>query len=418
MSYAGTGAPPGTVTYVQQGDSAATIQAKIDSVQPGGSLVFESGTYDFGGATIVGKSGVTVWADGHVVIDNAPGAGSGGAFDFSGQSDWTIGGNAPGNGFVFNGSLVNATNASGGWIIGNCIFNNQQSNGFDGSAIRMNGASFGTIINNEFNGASGNVIGMYNLDHITIDGNYFLNCFQPISIQGPTTSDTAFGHDIVIERNVFLGTQRVAVEIGPATSGSEYFSGLIINDNYFDDFKNTVGEGTLLAISVVGQSSENTTITNNYIGRGPTNSGEVGVAIEMTGTGHVSGNTIVNFSYAVLTYQSGWNVYDNVVRNDGSSPYYGFANNGAGSGVFAASLETAGLPANRAIPSRVSWGAGSTAGDATWVVTGAADASTVGAVVWDQTGIPGESSGMAVLADGTSADPTVELVGVIPTVSL
>jgi hypothetical protein len=102
-----------------------------------------------------------VWADGQVAIDNAPGAGSGGAFDFSGQKDWTTGGNSPGNGFVFNGSLVNATNASGNWTIGNSTLNNRQSNGYDGSAIRMNAASYGTIINNHFNGAGGNVIGMY-----------------------------------------------------------------------------------------------------------------------------------------------------------------------------------------------------------------------------------------------------------------
>jgi hypothetical protein len=36
----------------------------------------------------------------------------------------------------------------------------------------------------------------------------------------------------------------------------------------------------------------------------------------------------------VLTYQSGWNVHDNAVYNDGSGPYYGMANNGRGSGNF------------------------------------------------------------------------------------
>jgi hypothetical protein len=356
MAYAGTGTLPGSITYVLQSDSAEAIQAKINSVQAGNSLVFESGTYDFGGATITGKSGITVWADGEVVINNAPGAGSGGAFDFSGQSDWTIGGNAPDHGFVFNGSLVNATNASGGWTIGNCTFNNQQSNGYDGSAIRMNGASFGTIINNDFNGAGGNVVGMYNLNHITIDGNHFINCYEPISIQAPTNADTNFGNNIVIENNVFLGTQRAAVEIGPAYPGTEYFSGLVISHNYFDNFNNTAGEGTLLAISAVGQSSENTTITNNYISRGPNDAGDVGVAIEMTGTGEVSGNTIVNFAFPALTYQSGWNFHDNTVHNDGSSPYYGFANNGSGSGTFGSVAESLALPADPGIPGRVGWG--------------------------------------------------------------
>src|SRR4051794_11847681 len=115
MTYAGIGALPGSITYVLQSDNAATIQSKMDSVEPGSSLVFEHGTYDFGGATIAGKSGVTVWADGPVVINNAPGAGSHGAFDFSGRSDWTVGGNSPGHGFIFDGSLIDATNASGNW---------------------------------------------------------------------------------------------------------------------------------------------------------------------------------------------------------------------------------------------------------------------------------------------------------------
>jgi len=207
MAYSGAGAPPGAITYVLPGDSAATIQAKLNAVQPGNTLMFTGGaTYDFGGTTITGKSGITVWADGPVTIANAPGAGTSGAFNFSGQSDWTIGGNAPEQGFVFQGSLVDATDASGNWVIGNCQFNNQASNGFDGSAIRMNGASFGTIVNNDFSGVGGNVVGMYNLNNITIDGNHFTNCFEPISIQEPTTNDPSLGNNIVIQRNIFLGT--------------------------------------------------------------------------------------------------------------------------------------------------------------------------------------------------------------------
>src|SRR3954469_2578417 len=120
MSYSGTGAPPGAITYVLPADSATTIQSKLNSVQAGDSLVFAGGaTYDFQGTTVVGKSGVTVWADGEVVIANAPGAGTHGAFDFSGQAGWTIGGKAAGHGFVFDGSAIDASNASGNWAIGN-----------------------------------------------------------------------------------------------------------------------------------------------------------------------------------------------------------------------------------------------------------------------------------------------------------
>jgi len=357
LAYSGTGALPGAITYVLPGDSAATIQSKMNETQPGNSLVFTGGaTYDFGGTTIVGKSGVTVWADGQVAINNAPGADTHGAFDFSGQSDWTIGGKAPGQGFVFNGSLIDATGASGNWTVGNCQFNHQQSSAWDGSAIRMNGASSGTIVNNDFTGVDGTVLGMYNLNKITISGNHFIDCWQPISIQEPLTTDTGLGQDIVIRNNVFLGTQRAAIEAGPATSGSEYFSGLVVDNNYFDNFNNLAEDGTLLAISLVGQSAENTTITNNFIRRGPADAGEIGVAIEMTGTGVVSGNTIADFSFAALTYQNGWNVSGNTVYNDGSSPYHGFANNGSGTGTFGVVTELTGSPIIPAMPARVVWG--------------------------------------------------------------
>jgi hypothetical protein len=350
-----TSVPQGPITDVLASDSPATIQSKLNALQAGGVLMFHGGTtYDFKGTTIIGKSGVTISTDGAVNIINAPGAGTGGAFDFSGKTDWTIRGKAPGQGFVFDRSLVNADNASH-WAVGNCTFNNQAGNGYNGSAIRMNGASFATVINNDFNGVGGNVLGMYNLDNITFDGNHFTSCWEPISIQEPTSADKNLGRNIVFERNVFIGTQRAAIEVGPASSGAEYLSGLVVNNNYFDNFNNLGGPGTLLPVSLVGQASENTTITNNFIRRGPADAGDVGVAIEMTGTGNVSNNTIWNFTYAALTYQSGWNVHDNTVYNDGSSPYYGFANNGTGSGVSGPENVTSGAPAVPGQPTRVSW---------------------------------------------------------------
>ena len=346
--------PQGSVTYVLAGDSPATIQSKLNALPTGGTLVFKAGTFDFHGTTITGKSGVTIWADGQVNIFNAPGAGTSGAFDLSGKTDWTIRGRAPGEGFVFEGSLINADNASR-WAVGDSTFNDQASNGYNGSAIRMNGASFATVINNDFNRAGGNVLGMYDLDNITFDGNHFTDCWEPISIQEPSTGDRSLGRNIVMERNVFIGTQRAAIEVGPSPSGAEYFSGLVVNNNYFDDFNNTGGAGTLLPISLVGQAAENTTVTNNFIRRGPNDAGDVGVAIEMTGTGEVTNNTISNFSFAALTYQSGWNVHGNTVYNDGSSPYYGFANNGSGTGTFGSENEVSSPPATPGLPTRVTW---------------------------------------------------------------
>jgi Ca2+-binding RTX toxin-like protein len=347
---------PGTITYVFPGDSPATIQQKLNSVLPGNTLMFQAGTYDFRHVTIAGKSGITIWANGRVFVNNAPGAGTKGAFDFSGKTDWTIGGRAPGWGFVFNGSLINATQAYGNWTVGNCQFNGQAGNGLDGSAIRMNGASFGTIINNDFTGVAGNVLGMFGLDNITIDGNHFTDCWQPITIHTPAEWDPGLGRNITIRRNVFRGTQRIAIEAGALNlnNGSEYFSGLFVDNNYFDAF-NSADHDTLVAISLVGQAAQNSKVTNNFIRRGPAGAGDVGVAIEMSGSGVVSGNTLWNFSYSALTYQSGWNVHDNVVYNDGSSPYFGFVNNGSGSGTFGPETILSSPPSVPAAPARGSW---------------------------------------------------------------
>jgi hypothetical protein len=165
----------------------------------------------------------------------------------------------------------------------------------------------------------------------------------------------SLGRNIVIKRNVFLGTQRMGIEVGPASSGAEYLSGLTVDNNFFDASNNLAGPGTLVDISLVGQAAQNTTVTNNFIRRGPADAGEVGVAIEMTGSGVVSGNTISNFAYAVLAYQSAWNVHNNTVYHDGSSPYYGFANNGSGSGIFGPETVLGGSPSTPAQPGRVSW---------------------------------------------------------------
>jgi Ca2+-binding RTX toxin-like protein len=347
-------APSRPITYVLAGDSPATIQSKLNSLPTGGILMFSGGsTFDFRGTTITGKSGVTIWADGAVNIINAPGAGTKGAFDFSGKTDWTIRGRAPGQGFVFDRSLVNADDASR-WAVGDCTFNNQASNGYDGSAIRMNGASFATVINNDFNGIAGNTLGMYNLDNVTFDGNHFTNCWEPIALQEPATANKSLGRNIVITRNVFLGTQRMAIEAGPSTLGSEYFSGLVIDNNFFDAFNNLAGPGTLVACSLVGQAAESTTVTNNFFRRGSANAGMLGIAIEFAGSGVVTGNTFWDFTYGAITYQSGWNVHDNTLYSDGSSPFYGFGRV-SGSGTFGPETYLSAPPAVPYQPVRMSW---------------------------------------------------------------
>src|SRR4029453_19389364 len=119
--------------------------------------------------------------------------------------------------------------------------------------------------------------------------------------QTPSEWDPGLGRNIVIRRNVFRGTQSIAIEAGALNlnNGFEFFSGLVVDNNYFDTFNNVAGPGTLVAISLVGQAAQNSTVTNNFIRRGPAGVGDVGIAIEMSGGGVVSGNTLWNFSYSV-----------------------------------------------------------------------------------------------------------------------
>jgi len=346
--------PPGSRTFVYPADSMATIQSKLNSVTAGNSLVFTPGIYNFASTTITGKSGITIWSPGVATINSAPAAGTAGAFDFSSKSNWTIRGATTSSGFIFNTTLINATSASN-FSIGNNIFNTIASNGFDGSAIRMNFATFGTVINNDFNTCLGNVLGMYNWDNITIDGNHFNACYQPISSQEPTTPNTSLGRNIIVQRNVFLLTNRACMEFGPSGTGSEYYSGLTVTNNFFDNFNNTSGASSMLPISCVGQSATNTTITNNWISRGPINAGLLSPAIEIAGDGVVSGNYIVNWGYGALTYQSGWNCHDNFIYSDGTTTYLGFVNNGAGTGTFGPETTLGSLPATPAWPTRIAW---------------------------------------------------------------
>src|SRR5262249_7016326 len=152
--------------------------------------------------------------------------------------------------------------------------------------------------------------------------------------------DASRGRNIKFLRNIGVGIQRAAVEIGPG--GRQNFTGIATEGNWFDQFGDTGLDdgGSRLGISCVGMQASNTVIRNNFlrIGNLPTSAGKVGVAIEIAGTGEVTGNTIINFAYPVLTYRSGWNVHDNVVYNDGTFPYVGFVNNGQsqdfGTGMF------------------------------------------------------------------------------------
>jgi len=335
----------GKVLY-QTPAPADNVQAKLNSVPSGGRLVIPAGMTV---GALRGKSGVTVEADGAVTVN--------GNWDFSGLSGWTVRGKAPEQGFVFQGARIDATGASQ-FAVGNTVFSGQPSNGFDGSAIQLNGASFGTVINNDFTNAQGNVLGMYNLDNMIFDGNHFTNCWQPFSIQTPDPPNQNLGRNIIIRRNVFLGTRRAAIEMGPNATGWEYFSGIVVDNNYFDAFNNAPGQGpALLAISLVGAASVDTTVTNNFIRVGSKNVGN-GAAIEVTGTGLTKNNVIWGWRFAGFTYQNGWTVRDNVQYQVVTQWYANTSNTPPGtvySGTFTNNQMVGTAPADPGWPARISW---------------------------------------------------------------
>lgn len=336
---------PGPVTNVAATDSLATIQSKLDAVPAGGSLAFLANMTIPG--PLRGKSGVTLWAAFPVSV--------GGPFNFDGLSGWAVRGSEPGKGFVFGGTNRLSAQGASNFAIGNNVFNNIASNGFNGSAIALNGGSVnGLIINNDFNSCDGNVVGMYDLDHMNFDGNHFNECRQPFSIQESTTPNPAKGNALIWRRNIFIGTKRAAIEVGPASTGSEYFGGLIVENNFFDDFDCQGDAGTMLPISLVGQAAQNTKVLNNFIRKGyrKTVSGLVyTVGIEFTGSGECAGNVIDGFYYHLL-YKSGWNVHNNATFG---SPN-GFTVNQAGAtGTNVNHVFLTSPPLAPAKPARVVW---------------------------------------------------------------
>lgn len=334
--------PAGRVSIVTATERIASIQAKLDAVPAGGTLVFPAMEVP---GPLRGKAGITLRADG--VVTTA------GTFNFDGLAGWTVRGRAPGSGFVFSGRNRIAAHSATNFSVGHCTFVDIEANGFDGSAIAMNRASFGTIVNNDFVRCQGNTLGMYDLDNMTFDGNRFLSCWQPFSLQEPTIPNKLLGRNIQIRRSVFLATQCACIEAGPASNGAEYFSNLVVQENFFDDFDNRSGAETMLAISLVGQAAENTLVADNFIrlGTRPSVAEKKSPAIEFSGTGQCRRNVLWGFHYAGFTYQSGWDVRDNTLHQVKED----FFNNGKGTGTFASNLPATAAPLVPPMPLRLAW---------------------------------------------------------------
>ncbi len=302
-------------------DTVAALQVRLNSVPVGGTLVFQANsTFDFNYQTVKGRSGVTILANGRVTIDRAPGRGTAGAFDFSGMSNWTIRGALPGQGFIFNNTLINADGASR-CAVGNCVFNRQASNELNGSALRMDNASSMLVINNDFNGVQGTCLAQYNWDNITIDGNHFVDCFNPISVtQG---SDRSRGRNIKLVRNIVLGMIRSGFEmIGDGEGVEGYFSNLLIDNNWFADISAaaSTAEYATGPVSIVALGQVGTKITNNFFRLGPYYVAPYTEAIEFAtkaAAGEISGNLIVDFTNGITLYELGADVRGNTLFNTG-----------------------------------------------------------------------------------------------------
>ncbi len=263
-------APPAArnIVMVAPTDTIAAIQTKLNSVPAGGSLVLAAGTYP----GLIGRSNVTVWAAGPVTVN--------GNFDFTGQSNWAIRGADQNNRITFNGGLV-AASLSNHAAIGWCVFNNQPSNGDNGSAIDFSGASFLMIVNNDFNNVLGNCLAQYNVDNLTIGGNRFVGCYGPVSIN--QDSNATMGRNVRFISNLVTGYTRTGIEVtgSDPSPPNGVFTNFLVDGNWFVDVATPgpVPYGTG-PVSMVARLQSGTVISNNFFRPGPNAAPNFGPAIE------------------------------------------------------------------------------------------------------------------------------------------
>jgi hypothetical protein len=219
-------------------------------------------------------------------------------------------------GFTFAAGTVDISNSQS-VTIGDCAFDGGTA------AIKLDGATDALIINNDFYAVTGGVITGSGLDRSTISGNHFVDCGQCINLD--FNNDTARGRDIVIERNIFMGTARMPVEVGPLGA---YTENLVLRDNWAADFKNRGPDpgataSTFVAYSIVPTRGVNTIIKGNYAIAGSRGRGAIG--IELDGSGEIAGNYIQDFNYGAVVYGAGFNVHENAFVNARQGPVLNYS---------------------------------------------------------------------------------------------
>lgn len=322
---------------VAVGDSVATIQSKMNSVAAGGRLVFPAGSFAFGGTSIRGKSNTTIYAAGLCMI-TGPGTDTKGAFDISGLTGAVVRGQDTGQGanqgFVFNGTCVNADN-SVNCSVGRNRFQNTKSTGSqNGTAVSTNGATGLLVINNDVQDCDGCIFGGENWDGVVFDGNGVDGgAGQAFSIQQP--NDTTRGRNITIQRNAFSNWGRGVIETGGTVDGTndspgQSFTNFAVLNNWFVGYGNSRTSADNVndvgPVSIVCRNQTGTKVQGNYIEKGtfdlaaaeaPRGGGGYTEGVEVNsedGACVTSGNTLVNIDGPFPTYGTvGQTLSNNVV---------------------------------------------------------------------------------------------------------
>ena len=278
-------AAPGNTRIAADGNAGA-IEDAISQAIPGSTVIVQPGEYRISSLEV--PSDMTLYAPkGATVVGDIVARGPGTII----------------RGFTFVGGMIDISN-SRSVSIGDCVFSGGTT------AIKLDGARGAQVINNEFRRVSGEVITGWGLDRSTISGNHFFDCGQCLNFA--FNNDRTQGRDIVIERNIFAGTARMPVEVGPIGA---YTENLILRDNWAEDFKNRGPDpgdtmSTFVAYSIVPTYGVNTVITGNYAIAGHQGPGDIG--IELDGSGEIAGNHIENFKYGAIVYGAGFNLHDNL----------------------------------------------------------------------------------------------------------
>jgi hypothetical protein len=221
------------------------------------------------------------------------------------------------SGVAFAGGTIELS-GSQSVTIGDCVFEGGMT------SITFNGgARNALIINNDFNRVAGGVITGWGLDQSTISGNHFVDCGQCINLD--FNDDRTRGHNIVIERNIFTGTARMPLEVGPFGA---YTENMIVRDNWADDFKNRGPDpgttaGTFVAYSLVQTHGVNTVVTGNYASAGV--HGRGGIGIELDGSGQIARNYIQDFNFGIVVYGADFDVHDNALINTSDASVLNYA---------------------------------------------------------------------------------------------